>query len=165
MKKRILLVMGVMTILIFPTSVFAGHFSGISSVDGKEIRYEDYTSYDDAKQWAIDKWNALGKVNIAPDAWWTYSDLYFMDIDDPLTPYPAYWDSRTYVHQLVFNTDKLKTKGDFYRRLAATHEMGHALGIDDHYESEYYYTLMYYAATTVNVPTTHDKEDYNTLWK
>jgi hypothetical protein len=41
MKKRILLVMGVMTILIFPTSVFAGHFSGISSVDGKEIRDED----------------------------------------------------------------------------------------------------------------------------
>lgn len=165
MKKHILLVIGVMTTLILPASAFAGHFSGISSVDAKEIRYEGSTKYNDAKDWAIDQWNALGKVKIAPDTWWTYADLQWRDTSSSKVNWSAAWASTPGTDVIFMNDFYLSSDSDFYRRTAATHEMGHALGIDDHYGTEYENQLMYHEAWGVNTPQSHDIEDYNSLWK
>jgi hypothetical protein len=165
MKKHILLVIGVMTTLILPASAFAGHFSGISSVDAKEIRYEGSTKYNDAKDWAIDQWNALGKVKIAPDTWWTYADVKWADITIATRRWGAVWVNVPGTDYLYMNDDYLPSASDFMRRLVAAHEMGHALGIDDHYEDSYSNILMYYAVSSANTPQSHDIDDYNSLWK
>lgn len=31
------------------------HFTGVSSVDGREIRYEDHTQFDNQRTWAINQ--------------------------------------------------------------------------------------------------------------
>jgi hypothetical protein len=48
---------------LLPASVLAGHFSGMSSVDEKEIRWDSSTSYTDARDWAHNQWGRLGVHN------------------------------------------------------------------------------------------------------
>jgi hypothetical protein len=115
MKKHISLVIGVMILLLLPASVFAGHFSGVSSVDEKEIRYEGSTKYNDAKDWAINQWNAFGKVNIAPDTWWTYADLQWVDTTVTVKRWGAFWVNVPGTDYLYMNDAYLSGASDFYR--------------------------------------------------
>lgn len=58
----------------------AAHYTGSDSVDGGEIRYNDQTQWDGAREWAIDRWNALsGGVSVLPDNIWNLADLEFKD--------------------------------------------------------------------------------------
>lgn len=57
---------------------------GVDSVDSStspaEIRYQDFTNKDTARQHAAEKWEELpGGVNIAPDNGSTIADLEWMD--------------------------------------------------------------------------------------
>ena len=69
------------TVLLSTTAGTAlGHFSGRDAVDGNEIRYEDYTQWNDALGTAIAGWENLpGGVSIAPDSSSTIADLEVRD--------------------------------------------------------------------------------------
>jgi hypothetical protein len=80
------LVLGALTIGS-PPALAGSHLSGWSSVDGGEIRYEDYTKYDGARTRAISAWNAVGRIHICPDDASHICDLEIDDVDDPNANY------------------------------------------------------------------------------
>ena len=56
-KLLVAIALGVACTTLLPTAAQA-HFLGKDSVDGREIRYNDSTVNDDARNWAISSWNA-----------------------------------------------------------------------------------------------------------
>lgn len=115
-------------------SASADHFSGEDSVDGGEIRYEDYTKYDGARTRTIDAWNALGSINICPDDAWHICDLEVDDVDRPDNPAYGWWYGRDGADALKMNTATLDpitpdSKRTDYIRHVMAHEFGHSLGI------------------------------------
>jgi predicted Zn-dependent protease len=109
--------------------------------------------------------SVIGWSGVAPDVWYTYADLEWKDIDVENLRWLAFWAHLPGTDQINMNAYYLSSASDFERRMAAAHEFGHALGIDDHYSSAYSDQLMYYEASSVNTPQSHDVDDYNTLWK
>lgn len=63
-------------VVVFSAQSAQAHFLGYYAVDGNEIRYEDYTQWNDALGIAIAGWENLSSgVNIAPDTSATTTDL------------------------------------------------------------------------------------------
>lgn len=160
-------------ILLFSSCflVFAAetkHKLGYSSVDSGEIRWGGSTKYTTAWNHAVSTWNALGKVNIAPDTAWTIEDLTISDVNKPsetwtglYTYYPLLADT------IQFNTANMDASGRTtnHNKKTATHELGHALGIGDHYESSYSSIIMYGYSSDVTSLKQHDKDDYHSIHK
>lgn len=137
------------------------HFLSWDLVDGREIRYNDYTKWDDARSQAASTWNTLGSIYIAPDIASTIADLSIYDYtrDDGLCGLTNS-DGKMFFNDRYFNT-ATSTK----RRACADHEMGHALGLDHSYTTQVmdpcpvcsnpsYYTT----------PQSHDVSDYRQKW-
>ncbi len=105
-KRHWLAVAGMLalSLLAMPAAPAQAHFTGTDSVDGREIRYEDYTRFDEARLWAIQSWNALGSVKIAPDKWNTVTDLEFRDERRCDLDWGAWWQARKGADVIVFNT-------------------------------------------------------------
>jgi len=150
-------------------ALFAAHFNPYgSSVDAGEIRWGGSTIYTDARQWAIDKWNALDPINVLPDSAFTIEDLTWQDADVCSASWDGRWTLRTGADLVELNKCKLKDYTDFKRRAVATHELGHGMGLGDHTLSDFSSSaiLMYYCSTCsgVNTPQSHDQSDYDSLW-
>ncbi|WP_424213442.1 matrixin family metalloprotease [Streptomyces sp. BI20] len=152
-------------------SASAADSRGRSSVDAGEIRWEDGTRFDDARKWAAGVWyNSeydLRRINIAPDSWNTITDLEWRDETRGDVAWVAQWRGRVGADHLVMNRafldDGRKFGSTAWRRRAAAHEMGHALGLDHKANG----TLM---ATTLQGtpgngrPTSVDRTAYHRLW-
>ena len=168
MRKKIL-GLAALVMSLFAITAMAAHFLGISSVDGREIKYEDFTSFDDARSWAVSQWNALGKVSIAPDDAFSINDMEWTDVNRCDVSWDGRWISYSFADDVIeLNACYLNGYTTFNRRTVATHELGHALGIGDHTLSDFGSSaiIMYHCSTCsgVNTPQTHDRNDYNTLW-
>ncbi len=137
------------------------HFLSNDSVDGREIRYEDYTVFDDARIWARDRWNALGRVKVAPDAWNTVTDLEIGDYRDSGTTTVGYWQPRTGADALKFNRHHLDGYSTGRRRNVSLHELGHAHGLAHSYCTT---QVMCYHVNDNQSPQSHDRSDYYTRW-
>lgn len=159
-KYKFFIIMIIFLTLLLPIGV-AAHFSGLSSVDGKEIRWVDYTSYDDSRNWSVDQWNALGKVNIAADVWYTAADLKWEDINDPDALFAAQWRHYAYfIDRIQFNSPHMNNLSTSEKRMVASHELGHALGLDHSYAGQ----LMEDTVSSITTPQSHDRDDYYELW-
>ncbi len=155
-------------------SAFAGHFLGNDSVDGGEIRYEDYTKYDGARTRAIDAWNALGRIDILPDDASHVCDLEVDDVNQPSNPAFGWWQARTGADVIRMNSATLDPLSPDSERTATirrvmAHEFGHALGIGEHLDSKWHYSALMYQYTCnscnyIQSPLAHDRTDYYALW-
>ncbi len=67
----------VATAVMVGTSTASAHRFGVDSVTGREIRYEDHTRYDDARNFGAREWNKLGSVAIRQST--SGADLEFRD--------------------------------------------------------------------------------------
>lgn len=142
------------------------HTIGTGSVDSKEIRWGSNTQYTTYRDYAIKTWNALGKVNIAPDNSTSIEDLRFTDVNLPDEDFTAQWVPKLVTDDIQFNTPKFAASGrtSDQKKKTATHELGHGLGLGDHYESTYSGIVMYGTASSTTTLQPHDKTDYEKNW-
>lgn len=162
MIRRVAVIGAGTALLVLAGSAPVGaHYIGNDSVDGRKIAWEDYTRYDDQRQWGIDQWNALGKVSIKRDGLLTITDLEYGDYTDSTTASVAYWQPRLLADLVNFNTYHMDRLSLFDARGVGTHELGHGLGIDHSFNTEVMYA---FCCNGVNTPQSHDRADYMYLW-
>jgi predicted Zn-dependent protease len=155
--------------LLMATSAVAAHFSSQeNSVDSGEIRYEDQTQWDGAKQHSIDTWNACcNPIDILKDDAFHVSDLEIKDYsaNDSLC---GKYNANTGANDMWLNNSYFNSATTDEKLSCAAHEMGHALGLGDHDETQYNDVLMDGCPVCkdpmVKNPQTHDKNDYDQLW-
>ncbi|MFJ2743674.1 matrixin family metalloprotease [Streptomyces sp. NPDC087440] len=150
---------------------------GDSSVDGREIAWEDSTAYDDARRHAVRAWTerarGLDRVRFRPDDSFSYADLEWTDTDRTDGKWHntgAAWSGRPGT-DVVFMNDAYLADGRRYgatrwRRIVAAHELGHALGFC-HKSQDWYFTLMERGVTDLPAdgrPTRQDVTNYRRLW-
>ncbi|MCY7287032.1 MAG: hypothetical protein LH624_01955 [Cryobacterium sp.] len=141
------------------------HFNASNSVDSGEIRYENYTQWNDSLYWARDRWNYVGRINIAADTASTIADLEVRD-------YRASDDRCGYATTGRLGADLVALNSSFYdgyntdrRRACTLHEFGHTLGLGHSYESQAMDPNPVSANPNYYVsPQGHDQADYHALW-
>ncbi|SEB63607.1 matrixin family metalloprotease [Streptomyces sp. TLI_105] len=145
---------------------------GKSAVDDGEIRWTDNTGYDDARKYAISKWQYSGsKIKIVADSAITSNDLEFKDGNlgtgpkDPLGRYERH-GSIGATDYIVFNKQKLRGASKELLRYVALHELGHALGLC--HKADTVISLMWKVAPSAGYEITWipdiDKANYRKLW-
>lgn len=151
--------------MLSPTFASA-HFTGTDAVDGGEIRWgtaEGSTKWTTARNHAISTWDAMGAVNIAGDTATTGEDLSFRDVNYSDVTWSGNYDPRTgFVDVIEFNSYYFNDFTEAQRKHTALHELGHALGLDHH---SIQVNVMCSGFKNYTVLGTHDKADYNELWK
>lgn len=104
---------------------------GYSAVDDGEIRYGGSTQYTTAQDHSFDLWNDLDEVDILPDTTWTIEDLNYGDYydeDDEIVGYYQYYPLIR--DEIRFNEYYFDSYTSSCKKMAASHELGHALGLD-----------------------------------
>ena len=150
-------------------SVVSAHSLGYSSVDGCEIRWQDYTKYDTERVIAQDAWEAIkgsdNCVDLEPDAWNTVADLQYYDVNYPMKPWLGRWKARlgtAEVDPLQFNVPRMDAVSDQCKRTGvAIHEVGHAHGLDEAYLFD---SVMNSWVSDICELRDHDISDYEELW-
>lgn len=164
--RRLSFVLLVVVLALFGGATSAAaHFLSEDSVDGNEIRYEDYSKYDDAHNNAMAGWEGLtGGVNIAPDSWSTVADLELRDYNSN-DGRCGYWDGRTGADLLALNDYVYSGYGTTNRRACAIHEWGHAHRLAHSYDDQVMDDCPVSACgSTYTSPQSHDRSDYYYLW-
>lgn len=145
--------------------VAAAHFLGEDSVDGREIRYQDNTTWDDSRTQAESRWEALpGGVNILPDSATTINDLDIgnYSANDGLC---GFWDGKVGEDVLRLNNSYYNGASTTNRRACTLHEFGHAHGLAHSYNDQVMDDCPVSACGSVyTAPQSHDRSDYASLW-
>jgi hypothetical protein len=141
--------------------------SGVDSVHGGEIHYQEATDYDAALTYARDAWNAVGSVDFKPDTASTVNDLQCDDYFE-VSSRGAYWQEYAGEDNIWFNDYWFAGDTVTNRRAAVAHENGQALGLDDHYSNTWNNTIMDNCfdcdSSVPTAPTSHDRADYHDRW-
>lgn len=152
------------------TGVAAAHFLNSDSVDcgdnGCEIRYEEYTKYDEANANAIDGWESIaGGVNIAPDIASTVTDLEVTDYSDSGDNRCGFWDPRVAADRIALNKASLDNDTQRERWACVIHEWGHAHRLAHSFNDQVMddCPVCDTGGTYIN-PQNHDRDDYNQIW-
>lgn len=160
----------VVVVLALTSTSAQAHFLGqyVWSVDTYEIRYEDYTQWNDALSHAVNSWNALGTpgVNIAYDAWNTATDLEVRDYTNSGDGRCGYWTRRTGADLIALNGYYFSRYGTSDRRACMTHEWGHAHGLAHSYTDQVMDSCptSWCNSPAPTTPQSHDRSDYDVLW-
>lgn len=159
MRPKIALLIISVILLTASSAHAARYISGKDAVDGGEIRWGSATMYTWERNDAINTWNAEDPINIAADTALTIEDLRFSDVNCGCYPWYGAYQERLGADSIYFNRAFMSAVSYAKRRHVATHELGHALGLDESisgnvmYESDWLYTL-----------GSQDRDDYHYLW-
>ena len=160
-------------VLLLSAGAASAHFLIPDSVNDEtgEMRWEDYTRYDEARRYGIGQWNRLGGVPILRDNAGTPTDLVFRDYRDCGTATVGYWEPKDRADFINFNSCYMGKVSVTDRRASATHELGHALRLAhpsgaNASEKWRKSSIMYYCSSCVpfSTPQAHDKADYREIW-
>jgi Zn-dependent peptidase ImmA (M78 family) len=141
--------------------------AGDEAVDwGKGIQWDGSTIY--SSQWnsSISTWNAMGEVSITKDTLLTIEDLYIVDTSSPgiriSAGYANHTVSGNHTPYIQVNTAVMDSYTSAQRQKTLTHELGHALGIN---EINIAGNVMQQGKLSQTSLGTKDKEVYNCLWR
>ncbi|MEU8543013.1 matrixin family metalloprotease [Streptomyces sp. NPDC048717] len=149
---------------------------GRSSVDGRELAWDDASKFDDALRYAARVWSAgsMTRVTIKPDDATSWADVEWRDVSSTGPHwYRVYgrWSAQHGTDRIELNAAYLgggKSLGQaVHRRRVAAHELGHALGfchkslVGDSLMWEQYGDIR---AGKIDRPTARDVADYHRLW-
>jgi hypothetical protein len=169
-RRAILAVVGALVISVqFVLPAHAAHLlpSGVDSVHGGEIHYQEATDYDAALTYARDAWNPVGSVDFKPDTASTINDLQYDDYFE-VTSTVGYWTESAGEDNIWFNDYWFAGGSVTNRRAWAAHEDGHALGLGDHESDTWNNTVMDSCpacdSSVPTAPTAHDRADYHDRW-
>lgn len=163
MKKK-LFALGLFVFTFFAlagTTYAVQHYTlGYSAVDEREIRWGGGTLYANQLNRSIATWNALGRVNIAPDNILTYEDLRISDVNLPNVRWTARYVPKAGTDGLEINRGLLVNNTNDERQNTITHEFGHALGLAHSTDGN---IMQVFQASFTNLRA-QDISDYRFLW-
>lgn len=128
------------------------------------ISVRDLTRYDGTRRWAISKWSARERVRFVYTNSTARAELSFDDYRkrNRTIAYYRPFRGRDVIRFNAYNMDRFGIRN---KRWAGTHELGHALGLGDHYDkSRYGRIVMFGYNNQVQTPQPHDKHDYRRRW-
>ncbi|WP_157845238.1 MULTISPECIES: matrixin family metalloprotease [Pseudofrankia] len=142
------------------------HFNpgGVSSVDGDWIRYESYTQYSGSVAHAINAWYKDGGIKFGYDDIFSITDLEIGDANRSDVSWLGRWSHNIAADKIDLNVYFLGPSVSDKSNSVLTHELGHALGINDHTQTTGILMYQTIASPPIQAPTQHDWDDYNTLW-
>ncbi len=164
-KRSMLVTLLTILAVVASAQTAQAHFQGYSAVDGNEIRYEDYTQWNDALGIAIAGWqNLSGGVNIAPDTSSTTTDLQVVDysrVDNRC----GYYDPSGFIDVVALNNNYFNTYSTNDRRACMLHEWGHAHGLAHSYSTQAMDSCPVSSCGSAFItPQSHDRSDYYAIW-
>jgi hypothetical protein len=139
------------------------HFLGCSSVEKGDIHWEGNTVFATARDYAISTWDGLASVDISKDTIWTNADLKIMDVNRSDVIWAGLYTDRDCGNaddRIRFNRFFMDGFTDAQKKMAALHELGHALGLGHSFSNN----VMNPFVTSQTGLGTHDKDDYWALW-
>lgn len=147
-------------LLFIVNSVYAVNYVlTYNSVDAWEIRWWWSTTYSSQLTKSISTWNALLKINIAPDTIFTYEDLTFKDVSTAwLAYYARYSNSSSSIFISTVNMNKITST---QKQNVITHELWHALWLAHSISQNIMIRIWEIDRITL---WTQDKKDYTYLW-
>lgn len=142
--------------------------SAVHNNGGNKVNYVA-TSTNYMPEWynAVSTWNARGKVAIATSTSVTTTDLWVFDLNEGssagIASYsPNHFSDGTQNDTLKFNVYYMASSTTSVRKLAALHELGHALGLFHSYIGNI--MLSYSTSTGQTTLGAQDISDYDYLW-
>ncbi|MDR2945080.1 MAG: hypothetical protein LBU81_08420 [Methanosarcinales archaeon] len=146
--------------------------AGDEAVDwGKGIQWDGSTAYSNEWNASIATWNAMKKINISKDTLFTIEDLYIVDVYTPTFPAFAGYANKTVsgnnpntnnnTPYIQINTGTMYSLTSAEKQKTLTHELGHALGINEITISG---NIMKQGKSSQTYLGMKDKEVYNCLW-
>jgi predicted Zn-dependent protease len=115
-------------------------------------------NYSDEWNNAVAKWNELDPITITETA--STPDLIVAEYSDAQDKAVGYYDPEVTPHEINLNKAKLSTRAFNQIQNAATHELGHALGLDH----SYWENIMYSRNTFQTTFGPQDTYDYHYQW-
>lgn len=168
--KRTLLLLAMALALLLPAGLLlpgraSAHFTNCDSVENstREIRWTSTTVLTAQRDYAIAQWNALGRINIAPDTPSTVANLRFEDVARPDKTWVGLYVCRwSRIDLIQFNLSNLFGASNAARQSTAIHELGHALRLDHSFLGQVMNPFL--QSPPLTTLQSHDRADYCALW-
>lgn len=148
------------------------HLNGYSSVPtNRVIHYTGSAKYSSSFSTAISRWNGLGyTVRFEPHQWGQINDLNISEVSNSGVSWIGLYNWYAIGVDTIQYNNYYLDKSEYSLKMVRgiyTHELGHAVGIADHYEDQYKGIIMYGYGSYPNVAdylTSHDIADFKYIW-
>ena len=149
----------------FSTSSIFGHFilnqtdwPTSANTSTRNLVWWASTIYSSEWLGGVSAWNALGKITFSSTSVSSTASVKVYDVNDPINRFTGSWSPLPNPDEIVFNT--AYAAGGTSTQKTATHELGHALGLDHSYINQ----IMFPFNTNQTTLGSQDTKDFNYFW-